>query len=88
MPPDAVVLVAAVCASLETLDYLLQCPPRKIAARRFDDTGCITMVSTYRRNITNVATGRAICSSGRKRRAILREACATRVEAACGEMLR
>ena len=40
MPPDAVVLVAAVCASLETLDYLLQCLPRKIAARRFDDTGC------------------------------------------------
>jgi len=42
MPPDAVVLVAAVCASLETLDSLLQRLPSKIAARRFGDTGCLT----------------------------------------------
>ncbi len=37
MPTDALVMVAAVCASLETLDYLLQRLPSKIAARRFDD---------------------------------------------------
>ncbi|MBV8360841.1 MAG: hypothetical protein JO189_23340 [Deltaproteobacteria bacterium] len=37
MPTDVLVLVAAVCASFETLDYLLQHLPSKIAARRFDD---------------------------------------------------
>jgi hypothetical protein len=42
MPPDAVVLVAAMCASLEPLDYLLQRLLSKIAARGFGDTGCIT----------------------------------------------